>query len=198
MSICAGPIDWGTTWAAVTAIAGLTSVVVLAFAAVFAKHAATQARAQVEATRDTSKITLTNEALNSLWFREAVAILVKALATTNNDAARARAEIELRIKFRAARKEIDPGLDEIETKAIATYVYLSHLYKRDVLDNDLLVEAGRSTVVMLLYVFEPVLRLTIDAGIHDESVLEFGRVCIDAYTRPQVLATHAFLDGWTI
>jgi hypothetical protein len=198
MGICAGPIDWGTTWACVTALATGLSVIVLSVAAFFAKRAADHAFEQVEATRDTSMITLTNEVLNAPWLREAVDILNKCLAAANNDPANARAEIERRIAFRAATGQIDPGLDEIETKALPSYVYLARLYKRKVLDNELLIDSACGTIVIGFFVLQPQLQLAINIGVYDESILDFGRICYKAYVRPETLATHAFLDGWTI
>lgn len=190
--------DWNTVWASAAAACAFLTVVVLLSTAIFAAGAAFFAGSQVEITRESTRVALTYEVLNAPW-TAAGANALNRFVTLAGSVAAARSRNEERLLELAAKEDADAMMQDLSRSIIRSYIYLSRLYARGVIDKDLFVETGCVAVARASYIFEPAFKDMLRRGYIEPDVLRYAKDSISYIKqRPQLVLVESWIDGWSL
>jgi hypothetical protein len=151
-------------WTMIGALATCASVIALAFTVWYA-------HGLIETTRKTSKITLTNEVLNSDWLNKAATnfnLLVASLGSYE----RLRNSLAV-----AAPNEFEIANSETLNAAFAAGLYVARLYSLDVLDRKMVLDTSCEAFGLAFYAMQNRMMRNFDMGLVRTSDFNLARDC---------------------
>lgn len=189
--------DWNTIWASAAAACGFLTVLVLLSTAIFAAGTAFFAGSQVEITRESTRVALTYEVLNAPWTAAGASALSQFVSIAGTVEA-ARTKSDQHLQGTGTQQDVDLEMHDLSRAIIRSYIYLSRLYARGVVDKDLFVETGCVAVARAAYIFEPALKDMLRRGYIEPGVLKYAKDSITYIKqRPQLILVESWIDGWS-
>jgi hypothetical protein len=183
--------EWIMFWTAATPVLGLATLVVLAAAVYYAKG-------QVDITRESARVTLTDGVLNSTWLTTGLEFLDNYVKIQGPTWHQVRGRVEWLIVQRPPSEEDAAELASLQ-KAMVPYIYLSRLYRRGVLDQELTIESAAYAMTQATYILEPMVRNLINAGGLEDEIFSLARACILRFKkRPEMLVFFPILRDWSV